>query len=86
MSNSTRLEHSGDRIRCHNRDSCVGEVCPIHKRTKHHIRGWPQHWRDDRGIMERLCPCGVGHPDPDDPTTDRVHGCCGCCRAPLDIV
>ena len=35
----------------------------------------------DRRIMERICPHGVGHPDPDDVLNqDRVHGCDGCCR------
>lgn len=40
--------------------------------------------------MERICPCGVGHPDPDHLAYVRtksemkadwqaVHGCCGCC-------
>jgi hypothetical protein len=55
------------------------------------MRSFPQHWRDDRGIIERICPHGVGHPDPDAlPYLDRVlgtqkagtemqHGCDGCC-------
>jgi hypothetical protein len=37
--------------------------------------------------MERICPCGVGHPDPDDAAyrlsqgdDDTTHGCCGCCE------
>lgn len=41
---------------------------------------WPQHWRGDRHLMERICPHGVGHPDPDDINPDGVHGCDGCCR------
>ena len=45
------------------------------------MRDWPQHFRDDRGIMERICPHGVGHPDPDDYLAgDGMHGCDGCCR------
>lgn len=48
-------------------------------------------WRDDRALMERLCPHGVGHPDPDDiefkrrvlgvkrAKTEAIHGCDGCC-------
>ena len=75
----TKLENSTRRILAHSKAECKGPVCPLHKRTKHHMRGWPQVWREDRGIMERMCPCGVGHPDPDDPTLDRTHGCCGCC-------
>lgn len=30
------------------------------------MREWPMNWRSDRGIMERICPHGVGHIDPDD--------------------
>lgn len=43
-------------------------------------------WRDDTGVMERVCAHGVGHPDPDQPWPAGdwrwVHGCCGCCLAP----
>jgi hypothetical protein len=48
------------------------------------------YWRDDKGVMERLCPeHGVGHPDPDDAAFNirmgrdylNVHGCCGCCAS-----
>jgi hypothetical protein len=46
------------------------------------MKEWPQNWREDRGIMERICPHGIGHPDPDDPTTDKIHGCDGCCETP----
>jgi hypothetical protein len=65
--------------------------CCIHRRTNHHMRSWPQHWRDDRQIMERLCPAhGVGHPDPDDLKIQLGldggdHGCCGCCLKPVEI-
>jgi len=45
---------------------------------------WPQNWRGDRGLMERVCPHGIGHPDPDDfKSNDKyesVHGCDGCCQ------
>lgn len=53
--------------------------CAIHWPSGHHMRSWPQHWRGDRGIIERVCDHGTGHPDPDDKSRDRVHGCCGCC-------
>lgn len=50
---------------------------------------WPQNWRSDRGIMERICEHGVGHPDPDDPKAgnkyEAVHGCDGCCARPFDL-
>lgn len=65
----------------HLQDECEGP-CTIHNLTDHHMRSWPQHWRSDRYLMERICPHGIGHPDPDSPPgTDTVHGCDGCCRA-----
>lgn len=39
--------------------------CVLHNRSDHHMRGWTQIWRGDRAIMERICPHGIGHPDPD---------------------
>jgi hypothetical protein len=71
----------------HTADQCAGNHCCIHNPSDHHMQDWPLHWRDDTGIMERICPHGVGHPDPDDTAhnlrigrdgTD-VHGCDGCC-------
>jgi hypothetical protein len=57
------------------------------------MREWPMLFRYDRGIMERTCEHGTGHPDPDDAayrlwfyeTYDKgdydpgVHGCDLCC-------
>lgn len=63
----------------HTADKCAGDYCTIHNRSDHHMRSYPQHWRGDRGIMERICPHGVGHPDPDEINQDRTHGCDGCC-------
>ena len=65
----------------------MGEVCTLHNRTKHGMRSFPQLWRADRKIMERLCPHGIGHPDPDEykiivGIDDGVHGCDGCCMEP----
>lgn len=79
-----QLEHSDIVLRAHNVDACFGEVCTLHKRTDHHMRLWPQHWRQDRYMMERICSHGIGHPDPDDPKLlksqyERIHGCDGCC-------
>lgn len=73
----------------HGEGQCYGEHCTIHNRSDHHMRSWPQEWRSDRRIMERICPHGVGHPDPDEylpPDPDGwsrgVHGCDGCCVDP----
>lgn len=73
-------------LRVHTRSRCAGERCCIHNQSDHHMRSWPQNWRADRGIMERLCRHGVGHPDPDDlmvkarPEEVTRHGCDGCCQ------
>jgi hypothetical protein len=74
-------------INVHTEAACVGP-CPLHKPSEHHMRNWPLVWRDDRGIFERTCPHGIGHPDPDslrraveydEDTYAGVHGCDGCC-------
>lgn len=68
----------------HDERRCAGRPCTIHNPSQHSMSGFPQHFRQDRGLMERTCPHGVGHPDPDDPQTHTryggVHGCDGCCR------
>lgn len=63
-----------DKGKCYNTDRCV-----IHKKTDHNMRVFPQHYRSDTGEMERLCPHGIGHPDPDDTRANKTHGCDGCC-------
>lgn len=72
----------------HPASQCEGEWCVLHNPSDHKMKDWPLNWRGDRGIMERLCPHGVGHPDPDDlahlerigRTGEGVHGCDGCCQ------
>lgn len=77
---NTVILRGGERIwNSHHAVHCRGNCC-IHRVSDHHMRSWSQHWRADRRIMERICPAhGIGHPDPDDVSPDRVHGCCGCC-------
>lgn len=72
----------------HFTEDCASEYCVIHNPSEHSMRELPLHWRDDRQIFERICPHGVGHPDPDQyeyweslgKTTEGVHGCDGCCN------
>ena len=80
---------TGQTIRVHEKKDCEGQNCCIHNPSDHHMVNWPTHWRDDRGLMERICPHGIGHPDPDDiafkerndlPDKKGVHGCDGCCN------
>lgn len=66
----------------HDAEQCAGEPCVIHNPTDHHMTDWPHNWRNDRHIMERICPHGIGHPDPDDNNEHTVHGCDGCCTPP----
>lgn len=81
---SLEVLEGGEKIFCHWPETCAGQVCCIHNRTDHHMRAWAQHFLFDRKMMERICPHGVGHPDPDESAiTDRVHGCDGCCSDAL---
>lgn len=82
---------TGQKLRVHDTAQCAGEPCPIHNPSDHVMRGFPTHWRGDRWLMERICPHGIGHPDPDDiafkkmlkgkafAESESVHGCDGCC-------
>ena len=71
----------------HAESDCAGRPCPVHNRTDHSMRSFPQHFRSDNGLMERICGHGIGHPDPDAlPFYEErgiggmgVHGCDGCC-------
>lgn len=79
-------------VNVHLPGTCAGEHCVVHNPSDHVMRDFPTHWRGDRQLMERICPHGVGHPDPDHITATRklrgdryadaegVHGCDGCCR------
>ena len=85
MADRVKLENTEIWLTCHDEGTCYGPVCSLHKRTKHHMRGWRQNWRQDRYMMERVCEHGVGHPDPDDyciliGIDSGRHGCDGCCR------
>jgi hypothetical protein len=79
--------YNGQLMRHHTTKLCF-PPCPLHSPTDHSMRGMPLSYRVDRGIFERTCPCGIGHPDPDDPLVRHgadsgVHGCCGCCHPNL---
>lgn len=82
---SIPLEHTDVVFKyMHDEGTCAGEFCTIHNRSDHSMRSFPQAWRGEKRLMERMCPHGVGHPDPDDYMLTRdpylsVHGCDGCC-------
>jgi len=83
---------TGQKILVHDKKDCKGQYCVIHNPSNHHMKNWPTHYRYDRGLMERICKHGVGHPDPDDLAykesiginiaVESVHGCDGCCIPP----
>ena len=75
-----QLEHSEEILWVHPSSACVGEYCTIHNRSNHSMRSFPQHWRADRAIMERINPFGGACPDPDEYKLsineyEGVHGC-----------
>lgn len=90
--------HDGRILETHGSDQCSGDFCCIHNPSEHPLSEAPLNWRSDRGLMERICEHGVGHPDPDDLAHKRrlhgddfawgegIHGCCGhgCCAPTKD--
>jgi hypothetical protein len=84
------LVQTGDIVlyNVHDYAKCAGRECIIHSPSQRESDVLPLLWRPDRGIFERICPHGVGHPDKAQRdywlSTDQdyqfVHGCDGCCR------
>lgn len=85
-----------DELKVHDRKECAknpGGHCTLHKPSDHHMNKWQINIRMDRYDLcaERMCPHGIGHPDPDwiehrkkyeyeeDWGYLGVHGCDGCC-------
>lgn len=78
-------------VNVHSETACRGRECVVHRPSDHSMRTFPLHWRGDRGIFERICSHGTGHPDPDqfgywverygeyEADAIMAHGCCGCC-------
>lgn len=66
---------------------CHQYGCVIHSPSTWALSEAPLNWRTDRGIFERICEHGCGHPDADSAdwlmrhgrAVENVHGCCGCC-------
>lgn len=84
----THLLESGQTlVNVHPRLECVGEWCPIHRPMPGPWSNWPRQWSDERDIMERVCPHGIGHPVAEmyqwamerGRGFDLVHGCCSSC-------
>lgn len=88
-------------IRTHSPSACQGQTCALHNPSDHHMVGWPKVFRGlgpfeikSKGFIERQCPHGIGHPDPDSlayfeskgERGNGVHGCDGCCHPVFDKV
>jgi hypothetical protein len=77
-------------ITVHSSSVCNGQKCCLHNPSDHHMKSWPIYIRMDKETLaERMCPHGIGHPDPDSlqwleshghgGNCLGVHGCDGCC-------
>jgi len=80
---------STQKLVVHRPSDCKGRHCCVHNPSNHHMRDWPQNYRTDTGVMERVCSHGVGHPDPDQPWPKNdprwIHGCDGCCSPEREL-
>jgi hypothetical protein len=57
----------------HGREVCRGPQCCIHNPSIHPMRTWRQFYNHSTLIMERVCPHGFVHVDPDDPKAGQYH-------------
>lgn len=79
-------------VNVHKKKDCGGKFCVFHNPKHTFMDEWPLIWRDDRGIFERICSHGTGHPDPSQQDYWRktgqewqmVHGCDRCCAGAYD--
>ena len=72
----------------HSEIFCQDRGCAIHNHpSEHPLNNSPLNWRTDRGILERICVHGIGHPDADSASwlrsqglaAENIHGCDFCC-------
>jgi hypothetical protein len=90
--NNTYTTGTGQLLtRVHEVDDSCENGCVIHDPSEHPMASFLTHYRTDRQIMERICPHGIGHPDPDSiafavkkngvdfAALELIHGCDGCC-------
>lgn len=79
----------GELRNVHFPQACDGpRGCAIHNHPSNHaLNEAPMVWREDRGILERICEHNVGHPDHDSALyltsigqeDENIHTCDGCC-------
>lgn len=82
------LEYGQTLKNVHDPALCADRGCAIHNHpSEHRLMNAPLNWREDRGILERICEHGVGHPDYDSAlyldsigeSVQNIHGCDFCC-------
>ncbi len=83
---------SGQSILTHGLRTCRGTPwCAIHVPQPGPWESWPRLWRDDRMMMERICPHGVGHPAAEQTEWSQQqgisldHGCDMCPCGPKEL-
>lgn len=89
--------YDGRILRTHEPDQCAGPVCCIHNPSDHPLRDAPADWWA-YGLLLRICPHNLSHPDPDSldylrdecrfmlveaVSSSHIDRCDGCCRRPL---
>lgn len=84
-------DSEGELVTHQRTEDCDEHGCAVHNPSSMAIANreeWPYNWRTDRGILERICRHGIGHPDPDSARfyerqgqgrAMNTHGCDGCC-------
>lgn len=85
-SHEKTLLESGTTLSHHTKENCSGNCC-LHGSSPHPSCRMPRQWRQDRGILEHVCPHGIGHPCYAGVDyvlgigghADAIHGCDGCC-------
>lgn len=84
-----RVVLSSDQIiMAHSKKDCK-PPCALHSPSSHPMITWKLVYREDIGLLERVCEHGIGHPDPDSvkflieqmgmDESITVHGCDDCC-------
>jgi len=84
----TYIKNYGTMTGVHDVSACADHDCAIHNHpSEHALVNAPMNWREDRGILERICEHYIGHPDHDsakylasvNQSYQNIHGCDGCC-------
>ena len=78
MNNKWKMNNGEELNFVHDEKDCMGDRCPIHKPTRHHMRDWEMHWDKSIKMLFRSCKHGYTHPDPDDWKANTIDCSCGC--------